>query len=92
MGLIHTTAKLPAVCYKLKRQVVLEFQSDIEGSTGMRRAWLRWKRAITLEIRYNQLLFLIQTGLRSGGEEVLVVTTRMGDQPLPTKKVVSYPL
>ncbi|WP_157627020.1 hypothetical protein [Spirosoma luteum] len=64
-GLIHTTVRHPTIYYKLKRQVVLEFQPQMEGAVGWRRDWLRWKRGITLEIRYNDLLFSKQTSLRS---------------------------
>ena len=57
-GLIHSYAKRQPVYRKLKRQIVLEFQPDIAKATGWRKYWLRWKRAMVLEIRYNNLLYL----------------------------------
>lgn len=64
-GLIHITLRRSAIYYKLKRQVVSDFRSDIERVTGWKRDWLRWKRGIVLEIRYNQILFSKQNTLRS---------------------------
>lgn len=80
-GLIRTTLRRPAIYYKLKRQVVLEFQSDIGRTTGWRRDWLRWKRGITVEIRYNQLLFSKKTRLGISltiDSTHLVATTKEG--------------
>lgn len=62
---IHSTSRRQPVYYKLKRQVVAEFQPDIERATGWRKEWLLWKRDFTLQMRYNELLFLKQTRLRS---------------------------
>ncbi|MVM42321.1 hypothetical protein GO730_39195 [Spirosoma sp. HMF3257] len=56
-GLIHTTIRRKPVYYKLKRQVVAEFQSEIAQANGWDRDWLHWKRGITLQMRYNNLLF-----------------------------------
>ena len=64
-GLIHSTLGRQAVYYKLRRQVVCEFQSEIGRAIGWRKDWLRWKRGITLEIRYNELLFSRQTRRRT---------------------------
>ena len=64
-GLIHTSLRRSAICYKLKRQVVSDFRSNIERAIGWKRDWLRWERGITLEIRYNQILFSKQNRLRS---------------------------
>jgi hypothetical protein len=57
-GLIHSCVKRQPVYWKLRRQVVAEFQPEIEKATGWRKEWLRWKRAMALEIRYNNLLYL----------------------------------
>ncbi len=57
IGLIHTTCIRQAVYYRMKRQVVAEFQPAMKRATGWRKKWLRWKRSVMLEIRYNQLLF-----------------------------------
>lgn len=64
-GLIHSAVRRPTVYYRLKRQVVAEFQSDMARATGWHKEWLRWKRAISLQMRYNDLLFLKPNRLRS---------------------------
>lgn len=46
-----------AVYYKLKRQIVAEYRLELGQTTGLKRSWLRWKRRVALESRYNQLLF-----------------------------------
>lgn len=59
MGFYYSSRRLPAhYNYKLRRQVVIEFAPELKQATGWRRDWIRWKRGIALEIRYNQLLFL----------------------------------
>lgn len=55
-GLIYSSGR-PSVYYKLKRQVVMEFAAELEQTTGWKRDWVRWKRSLALDIRYNQLLF-----------------------------------
>ena len=56
-GIVYRVSRRQAVCHKLKRQVVTEFKADLAQATGWKRDWLRWKRGITLEMRYNELLF-----------------------------------
>ena len=55
-GLIYSSGR-PSVYYKLKRQVVLAFAPELKQATGWKRNWVRWKRSLALDIRYNQLLF-----------------------------------
>jgi hypothetical protein len=69
-GIIHSSSRREVVYRKLRRQVVIEFQADIERATGWRKDWLRWKRGITLEMRYNELLFSKEIKLRSSLEAV----------------------
>ncbi len=45
------------VYYRLKRQIVTEYRLEFEQATGLKKSWVRWKRRVALEIRYNQLLF-----------------------------------
>ncbi|MBD2755763.1 hypothetical protein [Spirosoma validum] len=55
-GLIYNSRR-PSVYYKLKRQVVLAFAAELKQAPGWKRNWVRWKRSLALDIRYNQLLF-----------------------------------
>ncbi len=55
-GFVHWS-KRESVYYGLKRQTVIEYQSALKQATGWRKYWIRWKRGVSLEIRYNQLLF-----------------------------------
>ena len=41
----------------IRKQVVAEYESELEGSTGWRRHWVNWKINMVIEIRYKQILF-----------------------------------
>lgn len=56
-GLVYSSSKRQGVYYRLKRQVVTEYKLELEQATGWKRDWIRWKRSMAVEIRYNQLLF-----------------------------------
>lgn len=73
MGFYYSSIR-PAVYQKLRRQVVIEFAPELAQATGWKRDWIRWKRGITLEIRYNQLLF-------SGKEKSVRFTVKPLTQP-----------
>ncbi|WP_461079295.1 hypothetical protein [Spirosoma flavus] len=52
------SSRRPSVYRKLKRQVVAEFSEELRGKSGWKREWVRWKRVMVLQIRYNELLFV----------------------------------
>jgi hypothetical protein len=55
-GFFHSSQR-QEVRYRLKRQVVVEYRLELEQATGLKKWWLRWKRRVALENKYNQLLF-----------------------------------
>ncbi len=57
MGISYSYSKRIVVYRKLKRQIVIEFMVELNQAKGWKRDWVRWKRRIALETRYNQLLF-----------------------------------
>ncbi|MDB5242715.1 MAG: hypothetical protein JWP57_3340 [Spirosoma sp.] len=69
-GLVHSYSIRVPVYYKIKRQIVAEYKEELEQATGWKKVWVRWKRSIALEIRYNNLLFVNRdvsiTGLATG--------------------------
>ncbi|MBD2703485.1 hypothetical protein IC229_22765 [Spirosoma sp. BT702] len=60
-GLIFSS-KRPIVYWNLRRQVIAEFREELRGTAGWKREWIRWKRGMALEIRYNELLFAEKKG------------------------------
>ena len=58
IGIGHSHSKRQPVYRTLRRQTVAEFKAELAQATGWQKDWIRWKRAMALEIRYNQLLFL----------------------------------
>ncbi|GAA4460472.1 hypothetical protein GCM10023189_35630 [Nibrella saemangeumensis] len=56
-GFVRNFSKDLTVYRRLRRQVVAEFKEDLAQATGWRKDWVRWKRWLTLQSRYNELLF-----------------------------------
>ena len=56
-GLLYAYPKRHPVYGKLRRQIVTQFTAELRQATGWKKNWIRWKRAFTLEMRYNELLF-----------------------------------
>lgn len=55
-GFFHSPQR-KEIHYRLKRLVVAEYRFELEQATGLKKWWLRWKRRVALESKYNQLLF-----------------------------------
>lgn len=61
-GLIHSSLRDLTIYRRLRRQVVTDFQTELAQATGWKKDWVRWKRGIALQERYNRLLFSEKTG------------------------------
>jgi hypothetical protein len=48
---------LGEVTYRLKRQVVADFQPALAKATGLQKYWLRWLRSVAVVSRCNQKLY-----------------------------------
>ena len=50
------------------KQVMAEYQSELDKATGWRRRWVNWKISIIIDMRYNEILFSGRFGrvVRSG--------------------------
>jgi hypothetical protein len=57
-GFFYAEHRPPGVVtYRLKRQIVADFQPELAKATGLKKYWLRWLRIVALESRCNQKLY-----------------------------------
>lgn len=75
LGIVYSSSRRPVVYRGLKRQIVAEFKLELDQATGWKRDWIRWKRGIALEMRYNGLLFSEKQSL------IIVNVSRFAEQP-----------
>ncbi|WP_018618269.1 hypothetical protein [Spirosoma luteum] len=57
-GFFYSSHRPPGeVTYRLKRQIVADFQPALAKATGVKKYWIRWLRSVALESRCNQKLY-----------------------------------